>query len=160
MIVEAIISTIGGGILRLIPEYLNIKDKEKARDHEFRMFDLQLEADKIRSKLKVDEMKAEVEGKEILAEIGAITDAAKAQATQTGMKFIDGLNASVRPVLTYWWCVVLYTINKGVLLFLALTSGLGLEQVAGAVFTEFDASVVASMIGFWFVDRAIRKLRS
>lgn len=160
MILESIISVIGGGILRLIPEYLNIQDKAKARDHEFRMFDLQLEADKLRSKLRIDEARVEVEGKEILAEIGAITDAAKAQATQTGVKFIDGLNASVRPVLTYWWCVVLYTVNKGVLMFLALKSGLPLEQIAGTVFTEFDASVVASMIGFWFVDRAIRKLRS
>lgn len=160
MIIEALISTIGGGILRLIPEYLNIQDKAKARDHEFRMFDLQLEADKLRSKLRQEEMRTEVEGKEILAEIGAITDAAKAQATQTGNSFIDGLNASVRPVLTYWWCVILYTVHKSVLTYLALKSDLPLDKVAGNVFTEFDASVVASMIGFWFVDRAIRKLRS
>lgn len=160
MILEAVISTIGGGILRLIPEWLAVKDKEKARDHEFRMFDLQLEADKLRSKLRIDEARVEVEGKEILAEIGAITDAAKAQATQTGVKFIDGLNASVRPVLTYWWCVILYTINKGVLMYLALKSETELSKVAGVVMTDFDAAVVASMIGFWFVDRAIRKLRS
>lgn len=160
MILEAVISTIGGGILRLIPEWLSIKDKEKARDHEFRMFDLQLEADKLRSKLRIDEARVDVEGKEILAEIGAITEAAKAQATQTGVKFIDGLNASVRPVLTYWWCVVLYTINKGVLMYLALKSNPQLSEVAGVVMTDFDAAVVASMIGFWFVDRAIRKLRT
>ena len=160
MILEAVISTIGGGILRLIPEWLSIKDKEKARDHEFRMFDLQLEADKLRSKLRIDEARVDVEGKEILAEIGAITEAAKAQATQTGVKFIDGLNASVRPILTYWWCVVLYTINKGVLMYLALKSNPELSQVAGVVMTDFDAAVVASMIGFWFVDRAIRKLRT
>jgi hypothetical protein len=160
MILEAVISTIGGGILRLIPEYLSIKDKEKARDHEFRMFDLQLEADKLRSKLRIDEARVEVEGKEVLAEIGAIVDAAKAQATQTGIKFIDALNASVRPVLTYWWCVLLYTAHKGTLTFLALKNDLPLDQVAGTVFTTFDASVVASMIGFWFVDRALRKLRS
>lgn len=159
MILESLLGTVVGGVLRIVPEYFAIKDKEKQRDHEFRMFDLQLEADKIRSRLRIDEARVEVEGKEILAEIGAITDAAKAQATQTGVKFIDGLNASVRPVLTYWWCVILYTVNKGVLLWLALKSGLQLEQVAGHVFTEFDAAVVASMIGFWFVDRAIRKFR-
>jgi hypothetical protein len=45
-------------------------------------------------------------------------------------------------------------------MYLALKSEPELSKVAGVVMTDFDAAVVASMIGFWFVDRAIRKLRS
>lgn len=159
MLIESLISVIGGGILRLIPEYLNIKDKEKARDHEFRMFDLQLEADKLRSKLRIEEAQEATRGQEILAEIGALVDATKAQAQPTGVRWLDAINASVRPVLTYWWCIVLYTINKLMLFSLVLQENLALKEVSEVVFTSFDAAVVSSIIGFWFVDRALRRFR-
>jgi hypothetical protein len=59
--------------------------------------------------------------------------------------------------LTYWWCLVLYSAHKAVLIGVGLGERLGLAQLAPLLLTDFDRSVVASIIGFWFTDRALRR---
>ena len=81
------------------------------------------------------------------------------QLRATGVKWIDALNSSVRPVLTYWWCIGIYTAAKVALLAALFTPAAlpSAEQVASVLMTEFDKAVIASLIGFWFVDRALRR---
>jgi hypothetical protein len=52
---------------------------------------------------------------------------------------------------------VLYTTHKAVLVAVGLQERLPVAQLAPLVLTDFDRSVVASIIGFWFTDRALRK---
>lgn len=82
-----------------------------------------------------------------------------AQLQPTGVPWIDGLNSSVRPILTYWHCLVLYTAAKTCLvLALAAAGQLGdWTAIAKVLITPFDEAIVGSMLGFWFVDRSLRK---
>lgn len=76
----------------------------------------------------------------------------------TSLKWVDALSSPVRPVLTYWWCLVLYSLHKAVLVGVGLSERLGMAQLAPVLLlTDFDRSVVASIIGFWFTDRALRR---
>jgi hypothetical protein len=154
-----VLSLVFGGVLRLVPEWFKLWDKQKERDHERVMFDMQLEADKLRSKLRIDEVREATEAATAAGELAAMQEAFRSQAVPTGFPFLDWLNSSVRPILTYWWCIVLYTGYKILLMDAALKSGATLEVMAKTIMTDFDLAVMASIVGFWFVDRSIRKFR-
>lgn len=68
--------------------------------------------------------------------------------------YVDIANSLVRPTLTFWYCLFLYTLYKGFLLYSALNHQVPFTEVA----TEFDRTVVASMISYWFTDRTFHKL--
>lgn len=144
-----------GGLLRLAPEILKIKDRQYERQHELAMIDKNIEADKLKGQLQLAQTK-EVTSQ---GETNALVEAVKAQATLTGIKWVDAINSLMRPLITFWWVIVLYTgvlyvqwavlKNGGVDPFVAIT------QVWGS----FERGIVASIVGFWFVDRVIRNQR-
>jgi len=158
-----------GGILRLAPEFMKLEDKKRDREHERAMVGLQLEADKARSAIELQKIEVQATNTLNTAEIGAIIEATKAQATQlqkTGNKFMDFLltaaeilSATVRPVLTYWYCVVAYGAYKVASYVIILNSGAEWQDAVFQLWTSADHSIMVSIIGFWFVDRAIRGLR-
>ena len=72
------------------------------------------------------------------------------------MPWVDALNASVRPVLTYWW-MLLFTIYKVATIVAACLAWTTLDDFIANLWTVQDAGILAMIPGFWFVDRAIRK---
>lgn len=146
-----------GGVLRLAPELFKMFGAKRDADHEFRMTELQLQIDRERAQQNLDLVHAQGAIAADSAEMMAMVEALKAQAVPTGVKWVDALSASVRPILTYWWCLFLYTIYKAVTISLAIASGASLATLAGLLVTEFDRSVIGSIFAFWFVDRSLRK---
>lgn len=153
----ALLSFLGSGILRLLPELFTLFKEKKDADHEFRMAQLQLEIDKARATQQLDLAHVNAEISLNQAEATGLIEALKAQGQPTGIKFVDALNALVRPILTYYWCIVMYTAWKATIIYQAIDSKVPFVQMAPVIMTEFDLNVVSSIIGFWFVDRAIRK---
>jgi hypothetical protein len=146
-----------GGVFRLLPEWLKLLGSRREADHEFRMTELQLRIDQARAAQALDLVHAQGTVAAEAAELGNWAEALRAQAVATGVRWVDALSATVRPVLTYWWCLVLYTTHKAVLVAVGLQQRLALAELAPLLLTDFDRSVVASIIGFWFTDRALRK---
>jgi hypothetical protein len=144
-----IISFIFGGVFRLVPEVLKMFNAKSERTHEKEMLELNLAADEAR------------------AELQALIEGVKAQSVPlvlTGNKWVDALlglvevlNRSVRPMLTYWFCVAMYGAYKVTTIWLVLQSGSSWLSAINAMWTDKDQSVMWSIIGFWFVDRAIRQ---
>lgn len=152
-----LLSMLFGGVFRLLPEVLGFFKKRTDNDHEYRMTQLQLDIDKNRASQQLDLVHANAEMQDNAMDFQALMDAIKGQSVVTGIKWIDGLSSSVRPILTYWWCMVLYTSYKLVLLYSLLNSHADLVTIAAQLITEFDRSIVGSIFAFWFVDRALRK---
>jgi len=165
-----IFSLVLGGALRFIPELMKLWDKGRERDHEARMLDLQVKADEARSKLELQ--KIETQGKVAMdvAEVQALIAATQAQAvtyTKTGNKWWDGLyvlaetaSTFVRPVLTYWYCVVMYGSYKTASYILLRNADVAWANAVVVLWTNNDVAVMMSIIGFWFVDRSIRHQRN
>ena len=153
-----IIGLLAGGVFRLLPEVFKMFTQKADQAHEFKMTSLQLEIDKARSALKIDEIHAGSNAAEQAGWAQALQDAIKGQATTTGNPWMDGLSASVRPVLTYWHCMILYTAQKLAMGYMAVAAGVSVPSAIVAGFTSFDQALVGSMVSFWFVDRALRKL--
>ena len=152
-----LLGMIGGGVFRLLPEVLKAFNARRDADHEYRMTELQLRIDQARAAQALDLVHAQGAVASDAAELRAWAEAVKGQGALTGVRWVDAFSATVRPVLTYWWCLVLYTVHKAVLVGVGLGERLGLAQLAPVVLTDFDRSVVASIIGFWFTDRALRR---
>lgn len=168
-----LITLLGGGLggaLRFVPEILKLFTEKKDRDHEFRMTQLQLEIDRARAGQAIDLVHAQGDMSVQAGEMAAYVEAIKGQGAPTGVPWVDALNQSVRPVITYWW-MSLFTVGKLLLfvaasieLYLALSAVKTLAEVSpllGAfvdkTWTQQDAATLAMILGFWFVDRSIRK---
>lgn len=153
-----LLGLIAGGVFRLLPELVGLFKAKRDADHEYRMTQLQLQIDQARSQQAIDLVHAQGAVAADTAEIQGWAEALRAQSQPSGVAWVDALSSSVRPVLTYWWCLLLYTANKAIVVAVGLQQSLPLAQLAPVVLTDFDRSVVASIIGFWFTDRALRKL--
>lgn len=157
--ITTILSLLGGGlggVLRLVPEILKLFTEKGDRDHEYRMTQLQLEIDKARAQQQIDLTHAQGQEAMGVAEMNAYLEAIKGQGQMTGVPWIDAVNQSVRPFLTYWW-MTLFTVYKISTLVMLANSSATMAQFVDAMWTVQDAGILAMILGFWFVDRSIRK---
>lgn len=152
-----LLGMVAGGVFRLLSEVMKDFKTKRDADHEYRMTKLQLRIDQARATQALDLVHAQGAVAADSAELQAWADALRGQGALTGLKWVDALSATVRPVLTYWWCLVLYSTHKAVLVAVGLQERLELGQLAPLMLTDFDRGVVASIIGFWFTDRALRR---
>lgn len=163
-----ILSFVFGGLFRLAPKLMEMREKALDREHEREMVKLNMELDASRAKLDLQKMEVSSEMQQQLAEIQALIAANQAQTSKvfspTGNKFIDFMlgfveaaNNAVRPILTYWYCVAAYGMYKSCSLYLLLTQDVPFASAVTQLWTSNDHAVMFSIIGFWFVDRAIRK---
>jgi len=157
--IESLIGSLLGGIFRLFPEVLKWLDKKNERSHELLMFDKQIEADKLRASQQLALADAQAASSYNLADLQAIVEATKAQATQTGVKWVDALSALVRPILALQWLIFLWPAVVLAGFLLAVQSGVpALEALRGA-FGVDEKALASSIASFWLVDRSLRKLR-
>jgi len=153
----SMLAMLGGGLFRLVPFLVDFFQKKSDAEHEFRMTELQLKIDQARATQQIDLAHAQATIAANAGEMDAWSKAIEAQGKPSGIGWADGLSASVRPVLTYWWCLVLYTAAKGIAVVVAFQSGVTLAAFGAILVTEFDTAIIGSVFSFWFVDRAIRK---
>lgn len=153
-----ILSFVFGGVFRLAPELMKWLDKKDERKHELAMMDKQMDADRLRAEAALKQIELEGELSLGKAEIDAIIAATRAQGQKSGVKWIDGFNSLLRPLIAFWWVIVLYSGSLCVQ-FYALVWKFN-ETVPTAVLTVFgdqEKAIALSIIGFVFVDRAIRR---
>jgi hypothetical protein len=156
--IETLMGTLFGGVFRLIPEALKWLDRKNERAHELAMFDKQLEADKLKGNQALAQINAQAEASIGSSEIQAIIEATQAQATATGIQWVDALNALVRPILAFQWLIVLWPAVVVAGFILAVQSGVNpLDALKGTFGTE-EKALAASIASFWLVDRSLRKL--
>lgn len=155
--IETLIGSLLGGAFRMIPEVLKWLDRKDERKHELAMFDNQLKADTL--KIEAGQKLAELEANKSLglAEIQGLIAGVQAQAVKTGVRWVDGVSALMRPMITFWWVIVLYSTALTAQFLVLLQAGTpGVEAIIRLWGTD-EKAIVASIIGFWFVDRSLRK---
>jgi hypothetical protein len=145
-----------GGLLRFVPEIFKLFTDKRDRDHEYRMTELQLQIDQARATQGIDLVHAQGAAAIDAGEMQAYIEAIKGQGQITGVPWADALNATVRPVITYWW-MALFTLYKTCLIIAACLAWTTLDDFIAKLWTVQDAGILAMLLGFWFVDRSIRK---
>ena len=152
--IETLIGTVLGGVFRLIPEGMKWFERKDERKHELSMFDKQLEADKVRGQLAVQQADATIG----IAEVQAIIEATKAQGQRTGVKWVDAINALIRPLLALQWLIIMWpaVIVSG--FYMAVGAGTDPLVALHAAFGQDEKAMAASVASFWLVDRSLKKM--
>lgn len=165
MIAETLLGTAVGGLLRLLPEGLKFWEGKKSQDHEYRMGQLNLETLKLQAQSQLDLRRVEGETAITTADIQALMEANKAQASMvinTGIKWADalivGLNALMRPSMVYFY-MLMYAAVKLATYQTYLADGVDWKDSMLVLWSDNDASVWASIAAYVFLDRTLRRGR-
>lgn len=156
--IETMLGTLFGGIFRMAPEVLKWLDRKDERKHELSMFDKQLEADRLKGDQAIAQINAQADAAIGAAEVQAIIEATKAQAVQTGIKWVDAFNAIIRPLLALQWLIVLWPAVVIAGFALAVQTGADPLVALKAAFGVDEKAMAASVASFWLVDRSLRKM--
>lgn len=157
MALETIIGGALGGILRFAPEVLNFLDKKNERKHELALGVQQMESAKIQFSAQRELKDMDVEQSQFTSAMTALQTSIQSQTTATGIKWIDGTVALVRPSITAW-IFGLYSAVKIAALDTALQSqdtALAVQSIWGPE----DSGMLSAVIMFWFVGRVWDRTR-
>lgn len=164
MILETAIGGTLGGLLRLAPELLKFLDRKNERKHEIALLDKNIEADKLRGEQAERQLAMQNDLAQITHGLQALMEALRGQGQITGIKWVDALNQSVRPIITYGIAFP-YVVGK-TLVFAALTWAgfwkLGLDagavkEALAATYTAADMGLLSGILNFWFLGRVFDK---
>lgn len=149
-----------GGIGRLAQHWLDLRDKDKERQHELNMFDKQatLQDKKYAADASMRQMDAAAA--ESAAEWAALQAGVMAQAEEAKAAggIVAKFSAAIRPFLTMYHAVLIYTVVKIAQFYLMVTGGMPVAQSIVALYTEFDKALCGTMVSYYFLDRGLRKL--
>lgn len=152
----SLLTMLGGGLMRLLPEFLGLLNKRTDNAHELAMLDRQLQLDQARAAAHKEEVQLAADSSQVLALLDAQRTALAGQAQMTGVWWVDALNILVRPVTTYYM-LALYGLFKVALFAVALHAGGGVWQAVLQVYDQEDRALLTGILSFWFVGRVLDK---
>lgn len=149
-----LLGSIFGGLFRLAPEVLKWLDRKNERQHEYKMFELQTDLEKVRGEYQLENRYVD----HSIQQLDAISEAFKQQgeADKRAWKWVASLSALVRPMITYWM-FGLYCVVKAIGIWYGIESGGMWYEVVRENWTSDDFSMLMMILTFWFVGRAIEK---
>ena len=136
-----------------LPTLLGFFEQGQKNKHELRLLDAKAKHAEVLSKLKIDELDAQAD----VSESENLYKHAAEIARSNKSSFISALQASVRPVVTYFFFILFATI-KGLAVYVAVQEG---EDVSQAILSSWDEEtkiLFSTVISFWFGQRGMRKI--
>lgn len=150
-----VLGTLLGGVFRLAPEFLKWLDRKDERKHELAMFQHQIDLEKTRGSIKLEEIGAQRDAAIDTGVIGALQAAMEQQTEMT--KAAGGIAATVsalvRPLLTYY-LLLLYGLYK---IALVVTSPDNAWSELLKVYTAEDMALLAGVVNYWMLDRTLKR---
>lgn len=143
-----LLSALAGFLSAAFPDLLKLFRDHQDRQHELKILQLQLQQQAQGHAQRLGEIHAQAD----TAEIQAIY-----QTYRTQIEWVDALNGTVRPVLAYAF-FLLYAIVK--ITQFALLPQLPLPWQVQMLWGVEDQAIFASIISFYYGQRAMSKLRS
>lgn len=153
---ETLLGGLLGGAFRLAPELLKALDRKGERQHELAMQDKALEFEKLRGAQRMQEIGAQGEAAWGVAGLQALQESIAAQGQRSGVRWVDALSCTVRPVITYWF-MGLYCAAKTAAFALAWQQGLSPVESTLHVWSESDQAMWAGVLNFWFLGRVLER---
>tara|TARA_R100001443_G_scaffold6620_1_gene15514 strand:- start:584 stop:1033 length:450 start_codon:yes stop_codon:yes gene_type:complete len=137
----------GTSFLPKVMDYFQDKSDKK---HELAVMEVQIKQQKELAIQKLEMVNVEADIREV--------EALQKSMQPTGVKWVDGLRGSVRPVITYAFFLLFCFVEISA--YLALTSqGISGLDALNAVWDEDTKALFAAVIAFWFGGRAINRAK-
>lgn len=141
-----------GFISSLLPDVLKLWRDRGDKAHELAILDRQMQLQQVLHSQRLEEIR--VQGQVVES------TALYKHARFTGVKWVDALSGTVRPVITYAF-FLLYMAVKMAQIYLLLTDNydLQLAEVLLGIWHAEDQALFAAVMSFWFGQRALEKWR-
>lgn len=153
LVIETIVGGALGAISRLAPEIINFFDRKNERKHELAMGVQQYDLAKLQSESAYRLKDREVEGEQFTSAMEAMKAGIEAQGKQTGVRWVDALNALVRPTITFW-IFSLYSIAKTAQIHFAhAASDSSFQEAVLATWSPADEAMLSAVLTFYFIGR-------
>ncbi|AKJ30695.1 hypothetical protein [Caldimonas brevitalea] len=156
--IETLLGGLLGGAFRLAPELLKWLDRAGERAHELAMQDKALEFERLRGAQRMAEIGAAADVAWNVGAMQALKEAIAAQGQPSGVRWVDALSTSVRPVITYL-LVSMYCGVKAATFIGSVQMGSGFGTALFAAWTESDQTLLAGILNYWFLNRTLEKWR-
>lgn len=117
----------------------------------------ELEIIKLKSELRKGELALEGDISSTIASFREGDSLRRHDATLSGGKFINGLRASVRPVITYMFWFFFLSVKGTILYYLAFVEGIDTLLIIDKLWDEPTSVIFAGVLGFWFGSRLNEK---
>ena len=149
-----------GGVSRLAQHWMDLREKDKERAHEAVMFDKQVALADRRFEQDAALRRMDAEAGDQAAEWQSLQAALQAQAAEARAAggWVAKFSAAMRPLLTFYHAILVYTAVKVAMFIVGIDAGATPSEAMIAIYGEFDRALCGSMVGFWFQDRALRRL--
>ncbi len=145
-----LIGSLLGFLGSAFPDILKVFRDHQDRKHELAILDRQMEMSKQNHSQKLEEINAQAD----VAESEALY---KHDRRDSGVKWVEALRASVRPVVTYAF-FILFAVVKGAGLYLLIhNESLSVAQALKEIWDAETKALFATVIMFWFGQRAWKK---
>ncbi len=152
----ALVGAILGFFGSAVPEIIKYFKVKQDYAHEKEMYQLQVESMKTEHEYKMREVEAEAD----IRESEALYKASEIKLT--GWKVVDGIimlyNSSVRPTVTYCFCIFYGLAKFGQYQMIKASSSAGATEVIWKLFNEEDMALFSTVLAFWFGARSMRHL--
>lgn len=150
-----LLSGIFGGLLRIFPEILKAWNAKQEMKHELDMQKVAYDFQVLKGKQEVDMILEKGAADYATKGLDTLKSAIEASSKPSGVKWIDGFNALMRPLITLQWVVFLY---PGVIIttfIILLQQNVSVLVAMNQAFGEPEKALVAFIVDFWFVGRVL-----
>jgi hypothetical protein len=150
-----LLSLLGGGVMRALPELIGLWNKKTDNAHELAMMDKQLQLEQAQAASRKDEIMTQGGIDQALALLDAQKTALQGQMQKIGIWQVDALNFLVRPLTTYFF-LGMYGLVKLAMLIVAMRAA---DQWAAIIqcWSPEDGAILSGILAFWFVGRVFDK---
>ena len=131
-----------------LPKVMDYFQDRSDKKHELAVREVQIRQQKELASQKLEMVNVEADIREV--------EALQKSMQPTGVKWVDGLRGSVRPVITYAFFLLFVFVEVSAYLSLTAQGVSGLDAV-DAVWDEDTKALFAAVIAFWFGGRAIAR---
>lgn len=152
-----LISLLGGGLMRALPEFMALWNKKTDNAHELAMLEKQAELEKTRAAARMDEIREQGGIDQAIALLDAQKTALAGQMQRTNIRWVDALNFLVRPLTTYYFLALYGIVKLATLVAACQQPDAVWFKAVISVWTPDDAAILSGILAFWFVGRVFDK---
>ena len=142
-----------GFVSSTFPDLLKFWQDKQDRKHELQILDRQMEQMRLGHTQRLDEIA-------INADVSQSLALYKHDSQPSGVTWVDGLRASVRPMITYGFFILFAWVKLSAVVLLMNQGGLSINEALVQIWDGETQALFAGILSFWFGSRSLAKRRS
>jgi len=139
-----------GFISSTFPDLLKFWQDKQDRKHELQILDRQMEQMRLGHNQRLDEIA-------INADVSQSLALYKHDSQPSGVTWVDGLRASVRPMITYGFFILFAWVKLSAVVLLMNQDGLSINEALIQIWDAETQALFAGILTFWFGSRSLAK---